>query len=85
MEGCFLGIVGAALGIGLGFGVSLLINQAGGLPFNVDGQRIAIRLLLSGQTVWLNLVPAAVVGALASFLPGLRAVKLTPSECLRQV
>ena len=85
LEGCFLGIVGAALGIALGFGASFLINQAGGLPFVNDGQRLAIRILMSGQTVWLNLIPAAVVGALASFLPGLRAVRLTPSECLRQV
>lgn len=85
MEGCFLGIVGAAMGVVLGFGVSLLINQAGGIPFTADGQRVAVKLLLSGQSVWLNIIPAAVVGALASLLPGIRAVKLTPSECLRQV
>jgi len=85
LEGCFLGIVGAVLGIALGFGASLLINQAGGLPYVSNGQRIAIKILMSGQTVWLNLIPAAVVGALASLLPGLRAVRLTPSECLRQV
>ena len=85
LEGCFLGILGAALGVALGFGVSLLINQAGGLPFVVDGQRIAVKVLVSGRSVWLNLIPAAIVGALASLLPGLRAIKLTPSECLRQV
>jgi putative ABC transport system permease protein len=85
LEGCFLGIAGAVLGISLGFGVSFLINQAGGLPFVSDGQRLAIKILMSGQSVWLNLIPAAIVGALASFLPGLRAVRLTPSECLRQV
>jgi putative ABC transport system permease protein len=85
LEGCFLGIVGSALGVALGFGVSTLINQAGGLPFITDGQRIVVKILVSGQSVWLNLIPAAMVGALASFLPGLRAVRLTPSECLRQV
>ncbi len=85
LEGCFLGIVGSALGVALGFGVSSLINQAGGLPFITDGRRIVVRILVSGQSVWLNLVPAAVVGALASLLPGLRAVRMTPSECLRQV
>ena len=85
LEGCSLGIVGSALGVALGSGVSILINQAGGLPFVTDGQRIVVRILVSGQSVWLNLIPAAMVGALASFLPGLRAVRLTPSECLRQV
>ena len=85
LEGFFLGIVGAALGIALGFGLSFLINQAGGLPFVTDGQRLTIKILMSGQSVWLNLIPAAIVGALASLLPGLRAVRLTPSECLRQV
>ena len=32
-----------------------------------------------------NLVPAALFAAAASFLPGLRAIRLTPTECLRQV
>jgi ABC-type lipoprotein release transport system permease subunit len=71
--------------VALGFGASYLINQAGGLPFVTDGQRIVVRILVNGQSVWLNLIPAAVVGAFASLLPGLRAVRLTPSECLRQV
>ncbi len=85
LEGCFQGIVGAALGILLGFGVSALLNLGGGIPFMADGQRVMVKLLPSGQSIWWNLILAGLFAAVASFLPGLRAVKLTPSECLRQV
>jgi putative ABC transport system permease protein len=85
LEGCFQGIVGAAIGVALGFGVSALLNVHGGVPFTVDGQKVMVRLLLSGQSVWWNLALAGVFAAAASFLPGLRAVRLTPSECLRQI
>ncbi|MGO9412354.1 MAG: ABC transporter permease [Spirochaetia bacterium] len=85
LEGCFQGIVGAAIGIALGFGVSALLNVRGGVPFTVDGQIVMVRLLLSGQSVWWNLALAGACAGAASFLPGLRAVRLTPSECLRQV
>ncbi len=85
LEGCFQGIIGAALGILLGFGVSALLNLGGGIPFMADGQRVMVKLLPSGQSIWWNLILAGLFAAVASFLPGLRAVKLTPSECLRQV
>ncbi|MGA2615480.1 MAG: FtsX-like permease family protein [Spirochaetia bacterium] len=85
LEGCFQGIVGAALGILFGFGVSLLLNLRGGVPFMADGQRVMVKILLSGQSIWWNLIPAGLFAAAASFLPGLRAVRLTPSECLRQI
>jgi putative ABC transport system permease protein len=85
LEGCFQGIVGAAIGILLGFGLSLLLNLHGGLPFTVGSQRVMVKLLLSGQSVWWNLVLAGVFAGAASFIPGLRAVRLTPSECLRTI
>jgi len=86
LEGCFQGIVGAALGILLGFLVSELLNLRGGLPVPFAGgsQRVVVRILLSGASVWWNLLPAALFAAAASLLPGMRAVRLTPSECLRQ-
>jgi putative ABC transport system permease protein len=86
LEGCFQGIVGAALGILLGFGVSELLNLRGGLPvpFAPGGQRVIVKILLSGQSIW-NLIPAGLFAGAASFLPGLRAVRLTPAECLRQI
>jgi putative ABC transport system permease protein len=86
LEGGLQGIVGAALGVLLGFGVSELLNVRGGLPvpFASGAQRVVVKLLLSGQSIW-NLVPAGLFAAAASFIPGLRAVRLTPSECLRQI
>lgn len=86
LEGCFQGIVGAAIGILLGFGVSELLNLHGGVPvpFASGGQRVIMKILLSGQPIW-NLIPAGLFAGAASFLPGLRAVRLTPSECLRQI
>ena len=85
LEGFFQGIVGAALGILLGFGVSELLNVGGGVPFSSGGQRVVVKILLSGQSIWWNLIPAGLFAAAAAFLPGLRAVRLTPSECLRQI
>jgi putative ABC transport system permease protein len=86
LEGCLQGIVGAALGILLGFGVSELLNLRGGVPVPFAGgaQRVVVKILLSGQSIW-NLVPAGLFAGAASFIPGLRAVRLTPSECLRQI
>ena len=84
-QGFFQGIVGAALGILLGFGVSELLNVGGGVPFSSGGQRVVVKILLSGQSIWWNLIPAGLFAAAAAFLPGLRAVRLTPSECLRQI
>ncbi len=85
LEGFFQGVVGAALGILLGFGVSSLINMGGGLPFVNAGQHVVVKLAPGIQSVWWNLLPAALFAAAASFLPGLRAVRLSPSECLRQI
>ena len=87
LEGCFLGLVGSALGIGLGFGLSELINMGGGLPFR-EGTGLAlhmIRLAPDLPAVWLNMFPVAATAALASLFPAGRAVGMTPAECLRQI
>ncbi|HEY9594200.1 MAG TPA: FtsX-like permease family protein [Spirochaetia bacterium] len=86
LEGSFQGVVGAALGVLLGLGVSALLNLHGGLavPFAPNGRRMVVKLLLSAQPAW-NLLPAGIFAGAASLLPGLRAVRLSPSECLRQI
>ena len=60
LEGCFQGIVGAAIGILLGFG-SLGASQPAGRRSGAvrgGGQRVVVKILLSGQSIWLNLIPA---------------------------
>jgi putative ABC transport system permease protein len=85
LEGCFQGLVGAVIGIGLGFAVSALFNLGGGIPFPTDGRTIMVRVVPDARAVWLNLIPVVITAGAAAILPGLRAVKLTPSECLRQI
>ena len=85
LEGCLQGVVGAAIGSALGFGVAALLNLHGGLPYLRDQSVVIVRLAPTLSSVWRNLVPAALFAGIASFLPGLRAVRLTPSECLRQI
>jgi ABC-type lipoprotein release transport system permease subunit len=53
------------------------------VPF-VQGAQ-SIKLATGGGAIWRNLIPAGLFAAAASLLPGLRAVRLTPSECLREV
>ena len=85
LEGCFQGLAGAGIGVALGFAVSALLNLHGGLPFVVDGARVTVRLLPDAHSVWLNLLLAGLFAGAASFLPGLRAVRRSPSECLRAI
>lgn len=85
LEGCLQGLLGALLGIALGFAVAAAINLGGGLPLHTAGQTFLVPVRPSFSSVWLNLAPAIVVAGLAALLPGLRAVRLSPSECLREV
>ena len=83
-EGCLQGLLGAAAGIALGFLVSAIINAAGGLTYHNGAQAYAIMVRPGPDSVWRNLFPAVLTAALAALLPGLRAVRLTPSQCLRE-
>jgi putative ABC transport system permease protein len=83
-EGGLQGLFGAIVGIALGFAVSAIIDLAGGLPSHNGAQAYAIMVRPGLGSVWLNLVLSVSTGALAAVLPGLRAVRFTPSECLRE-
>ncbi|MGO8694403.1 MAG: ABC transporter permease [Rectinemataceae bacterium] len=86
LEGSFLGLAGAAIGIALGFALSALINIGPGIPFKLAGRAaFYIKLHPDLKALWINLIPAVVVAGIASYFPGRRAVALTPSECLRQL
>ena len=84
LEGCLQGLVGAVIGIGLGFAISALANLGGGIPYH-DGMRlIMVRVKPELGSILPDLVPVVFTAALAAFFPGLRAIRLTPAECLRQ-
>jgi len=84
-EGLLQGLLGAAAGIALGFLLSGVIDAAGGLTYRNGAQAFLIKVRPGLDAVWLNLVPAVITAGLAGLLPGLRAARLTPSECLREV
>ena len=83
LEGSLMGTVGGALGILLGVGMAALINLRGGLSYHQAEQVVQIFVRPGLNSVLINVVPAIFVGGLAAFLPALRAIKLSPSECLR--
>ena len=83
-EGFLQGLLGAAAGIALGFLISAVIDAAGGLSYHNGAQAYAIMVRPGPDSLWLDLAPAAVTAVLAAVLPGLRMLRLTPSECLRE-
>jgi len=84
-EGCLMGAAGAVLGILLGFGIATVINLSGGLSF-AQGPFMWVIFDRPGlDSIILNVVPATLVAGLAAILPGRKAIRLSPSECLREV
>ena len=71
-EATTLSILGAAIGIGLGFGLSKLLSSAFGLPSGVAPWSIVVALGLGGG-----------VGIAAGIYPASRASKLDPIIALR--
>ncbi len=84
-EGCLMGALGAGLGILLGFGIAGAINFGGGLSFHQGPQLFQILVKPGLDALVVNVVPAALVAGLAAVLPGLKAIRLSPSECLREI
>ena len=84
-EGCLQGLVGAAAGTAFGFLVSAIINAAAGFTTTT-----ARRCTASWRAAW---TPCGSTSSRLSwsrgsprFPPGIfRAVRFTPSECLREV
>lgn len=76
MEAGFIGFFGGLIGLGLSYGISILINWLTGQ--SIEG--------VSYIPVWLALVAlvfAVLVGMLSGFLPALRAMKLSPLSAIR--
>ena len=81
IESGFIGFMGGVLGIGLSYGVSLLINKFVGAQAltGMAGD-------LSRVPPWLSLAAVAVaifVGMAAGFMPAMRAMKLSPLAAIR--
>ena len=81
IESGFIGFMGGVLGIGLSYGVSLLINKFVGAQAltGMAGD-------LSRVPPWLSLAAVAFaifVGMVAGFMPAMRAMKLSPLAAIR--
>jgi putative ABC transport system permease protein len=76
-ESSVIGAVGGAVGLGLGWAVTTLVNQA------LVNSNQAELFLLSGRLVLLSLAFAVGLGALAGVIPALRAAQLDPVAALR--
>ena len=81
IESGFIGFMGGVLGIGLSYGVSLLINKFVGAQAltGMAGD-------LSRVPPWLSLAAVAIaifVGMAAGFMPAMRAMKLSPLAAIR--
>ncbi len=72
VESVLLGTAGGAVGVLLGTGVTYgLAHERGWQP------------LIPAVAVWVGLVAAVAIGALAGLYPALRAARLSPTEALR--
>ena len=86
MEAAFIGFIGGALGLGLSYGISWLLNRFGAtfmgemMYMSTEGATASyIPLWLSGTA----LVFAMLIGMIAGFFPALRAMKLSPLAAIR--
>ena len=79
LEAGYIGLIGGAIGVGLSYGLSALINYfVGGSDFGIAK--------LSEIPPWLALLSIAfaiVVGMLSGFIPSIRAMKLSPLAAIR--
>ena len=79
LEAGYIGLIGGAIGAGLSYGLSALINYfVGGSDFGIAK--------LSEIPPWLallSIVFAIVVGMLSGFIPSIRAMKLSPLAAIR--
>jgi len=72
METLVLSFIGGLLGIGLGWGIALLVNLSGQITTRVDLGTISVAFIVT-----------AMVGVFAGLYPAWRASRLRPIEALR--
>jgi ABC-type lipoprotein release transport system permease subunit len=93
MEGALIGVVGAAIGCGLGLLLIFIVQQAGGLNFQTMANMGEITALMGStiyptvplQTVVSRGLTVAVIAALASLYPAWQSSRQEPAEALHHV
>jgi putative ABC transport system permease protein len=76
LEAVVIGAIGGGIGVFLGWGLTSLINLA------TDSQNLSL-FLVTGRLVVIALLFSIGLGALAGFIPALRAARLDPVRALR--
>jgi len=72
VESVVLSLLGGAVGVALGAGISLFVARMAHWP-----------ALISGSSVWLAFGFSAMIGIFFGFYPALQASRLDPIQCLR--
>lgn len=81
LESGFIGFIGGVTGLGLSYGISMLMNKflVGRMLQGMDGDISRIPTWLAGAAVLF----AVFVGMAAGFFPSLRAMRLSPLAAIR--
>lgn len=89
-EAAFIGLFGGALGIGLSYMISAIINAAAKKPVDggnpILGGMIDAEVKISIIPLWLvgaALIFATIIGIISGYYPARKATKLSPLEAIR--
>jgi len=85
LEGLVIGLIGAAIGLTLGFSITSLAAWIG-IPLPVPGTKelYRVRPIIQALNLEISTVVVILMSLVASILPAYHASKLTPVEALRK-
>lgn len=78
MEAAFIGFIGGAIGTGISYALSPVINKA-----LSGGEDMMFASVIPPWLALLAVVFSTIIGMIAGFLPSLRAMRLSPLEAMR--
>ncbi len=78
MEAAFIGFIGGAVGTGISYALSPVINKA-----LSGGEDMMFASVIPPWLAVLAVVFSTIIGMIAGFLPSLRAMRLSPLEAMR--
>lgn len=79
VEAAYIGFIGGVVGLGLSYGISVIINKAVQASGNGMSSLSYIPPWLAGA----SLIFAVIIGMVAGFFPSRRAMKLSPLAAIR--